>query len=61
MRPLQAAPVNKNSKQHKTKFSFVKKIVCPSDAPGLTVIKLVNELFSNALDYQNYVLINKLA
>lgn len=36
---------------------FANKSKYQSNAPGITVIKQENELFANAVDYRNYLLI----
>lgn len=54
--PSKAALVKRNNKAYKTMLAYSNKTQYPYDAPCITVIKPVNKLFADAVDYQNYFL-----
>lgn len=54
-------PTKNRHEKKKTKTTIVGPNENPSDVPGLVVIQPVSELFSNAVDYRNYLLIKKSA
>lgn len=49
-RPSRVVPVNTINKLYKNKSAFLYKIEYPPDVPGVTVIKLVSQLFADAVD-----------